>query len=85
MHTVRVRHTQNSSVGKNGSINLELVKSILSLRMEKREKEEEIGEKGEGRGTERQRERERERDLRIHNSKATAEMKRYTDSGSSIR
>lgn len=67
--------------GKNGSINLELVKSLLSLRVKKRERESERGETcgggGEkGRG---------ERGLRIHNSKATAEIKRYTDSGSSIR
>lgn len=50
-HTLlRVSHTQHSSVGKNGSINLELVKSLLSLRMEK-EKEEEIrGETKKGRG-----------------------------------
>lgn len=70
--------------GKNGSINLELVKSLLSLRVKKRERERERErERGEaGRGGERGR---GERGLRIHNSKATAEIKRYTDSGSSIR
>lgn len=70
--------------GKNGSINLELVKSLLSLRVKKRERESERNREGkrveeegrkEGGGT----------GLRIHNSKATAEIKRYTDSGSSIR
>lgn len=40
-YTGRVSHTQNSSVGKNGSINLELVKSLLSLRVKEREREEE--------------------------------------------
>lgn len=43
-YTGRVSHTQNSSVGKNGSINLELVKSLLSLRgEEEREEEKETG------------------------------------------
>lgn len=67
--------------GKNGSINLELVKSLLSLRVKKREQESERErERREKRGGEGG-----ERGLRIHNSKATAEIKRYTDSGSSIR
>lgn len=70
--------------GKNGSINLELVKSLLSLRVKKRERESER--KREGKRVEEEGRKEGgERGLRIHNSKATAEIKRYTDSGSSIR
>lgn len=40
-YTGRVSHTQNSSVGKNGSINLELVKSLFSESEEERTREEE--------------------------------------------
>lgn len=70
--------------GKNGSINLELVKSLLSLRVKKRERESER--KRDGKRVEEEGRKEGgERGLRIHNSKATAEIKRYTDSGSSIR
>lgn len=70
--------------GKNGSINLELVKSLLSLRVKKRKRESER--KREGKRVEEEGRKEGgERGLRIHNSKATAEIKRYTDSGSSIR
>lgn len=70
--------------GKNGSINLELVKSLSSLRVKKRERESER--KREGKSVEKGgREEREERGWRIHNSKATAEIKRYTDSGSSIR
>jgi len=63
--------------GKNGSINLELVKSLFSESEEERTREEEKETGSVERG--------RERGWRIHNSKATAEIKRYTDSGSSIR
>lgn len=70
--------------GKNGSINLELVKSLLSLRVKKRERESERKRDGK-RVKEEGRKEGGERGLRIHNSKATAEIKRYTDSGSSIR
>lgn len=67
-------------MGKNGSINLELVKSLLCLRgeeeRERKRKRREVWTGREKRG---------ERGWRIHNSKATAEIKRYTDSGSSIR
>lgn len=84
-YTGRVSHTQNSSVGKNGSINLELVKSLLSLRVKKRERESKRKRDGKRVEEEEGRKEGRERGLRIHNSKATAEIKRYTDSGSSIR
>lgn len=47
--------------GKNGSINLELVKSLLSLRVKKRERESER--KREGRGVERRGERKGEREV----------------------
>lgn len=70
--------------GKNGSINLELVKSLLSLRVKKRERESERNREGK-RVEEEGRKEGGGRGLRIHNSKATAEIKRYTDSGSSIR